>query len=97
MLPKDFTVQENLIADCLDAFGIRYDQQHFFDPYWVDFWIPELSMVIEADGAYGHFGKREAKRNKDLLDIPEIETVYHIEETVASDIKDRLWEIIANE
>ena len=41
--------------------------------------------------------KLKDKRNKQLLDIPEIETVYHIEEKSIGDIKERLWEIIANE
>ena len=97
LLPKDYTSQENIISDCLSEFGLRYSQQYDFYPYTVDLFISELNMVIEADGAYGHFGKREAKRNKQLLDIPEIETVYHIEEKSIGDIKERLWEIIANE
>jgi len=54
ILPRDYTPQENLIAECLSEFGIRYDQQVDFSPYTADFHIPDLYMVIEADGKYGH-------------------------------------------
>ena len=59
MIPIDYTEQENLIAECLSTFGIRSDQQHPFAPYTVDFWVPELRLVIEADGVYGHLQKRD--------------------------------------
>ena len=52
--PRDYTDQENLIADCLSKFGMRYDQQVYYHPYIVDFYIPEIKMVVEADGVYGH-------------------------------------------
>ena len=49
VLPKDYTLQENIIAECLSEFGLRYDQQYPFFTYTVDFWVPELNMVLEAD------------------------------------------------
>ena len=65
--PRDFTKQENLIAECLDEFGIRYEQQLEFFPYIVDFFVAELEMVIEADGIYGHLQKKDKKRDEYLL------------------------------
>ena len=70
-LPKDYTLQENLIAECLSEFGLRYEQQHMFWPYTVDFYILELRMIIEADGRYGHLRKNDIKRDKELLKLME--------------------------
>ena len=46
MKPRDYTKQENLIADCLSDLGFRYEEQAAFLSYTVDFWIPELQLVI---------------------------------------------------
>ena len=89
--PRDYTDQENLIARCLDEFGLRYEQQAYYHPYIVDFHVPELKMVIEADGAYGHLGKRDRKRDKDLESIEDIEYIIHIKEKTLEKIKDILW------
>tara|TARA_R100001129_G_C5229659_1_gene222170 strand:- start:106 stop:411 length:306 start_codon:yes stop_codon:yes gene_type:complete len=89
--PRDYTDQENLIARCLDEFGLRYEQQAYYHPYIVDFYVPELKMVIEADGVYGHLGKRDRKRDKDLESIEDIEYIIHIKEKTLEKIKDILW------
>ena len=89
--PRDYTDQENLIARCLDEFGLRYEQQAYYHPYIVDFYVPELKMVIEADGVYGHLGKRDRKRDKDLQSIEDIEYIVHIKEKTLEKIKDILW------
>ena len=52
MLPKDYTKQENVIAEVLSEIGLRYDQQVPISGYIADFFVPELGMVIEADGIY---------------------------------------------
>tara|TARA_R100000322_G_scaffold21570_1_gene14191 strand:+ start:2229 stop:2534 length:306 start_codon:yes stop_codon:yes gene_type:complete len=90
--PRDYTDQENLIARCLDEFGLRYEQQAYYHPYIVDFYVPELKMVIEADGVYGHLGKRDRKRDKDLQSIEDIEYIVHIKEKTLEKIKDILWQ-----
>ena len=54
-LPKDFTKQENLIAEELSEMGMRYDQQVPMGKYTLDFWVPEIGLVIEADGVDGHY------------------------------------------
>lgn len=89
--PRDYTDQENLIAKCLDEFGLRYEQQAYYHPYVLDFYIPEIKMVVEADGVYGHLSKRDRKRDKDLLSIAEIEYIVHIKEKTLGKIKDTLW------
>ena len=92
MRPRDYTVQENRIAECLSEFGVRYDQQYDFYPYTVDFWIAELSMVIEADGVYGHLRKRDIMRDGELMNRDGIEYVLHIRESTKEEIKERLWQ-----
>ena len=64
LLHKDYTLQENIIADCLSEFGLRYEEQYNFWPYTVDFYIPEIKWILEADGKYGHLQKRDKKRDK---------------------------------
>ena len=80
--PKDYTAQENLIAKCLSNFGVRYDQQYEFFPYTVDFFLPELDMIIEADGIHGHLNKRDSKRDFAL------KTTYSSQEKHVIHIKD---------
>ena len=48
--PRDYTEQEQIIARCLDEFGLRYEQQAYYHPYIIDFYIPEIKMAVEADG-----------------------------------------------
>ena len=78
--PRDYTDQENIIAGYLSEFGLRYIEQYDLYPYTVDFFIPELNMVIEADGKYGHFKKRDRKRDQFLSEQDEIEHIIHIKE-----------------
>ena len=92
MLPRDYTEQENLIAECLSTFGIRYDQQHPFAPYTVDFWVPELRLVIEADGVYGHLQKRDKLRDLDLMQYPSVEWILHIVSKTKQDIEEEIWQ-----
>ena len=91
MLPRDYTDQENIIADYLSEWGIRYETQAPFPPYTVDFYISELSMVIEADGVYGHLGKRDRIRDRKLIETGDIQIVLHCKETTKSKIKEFLW------
>ena len=80
---KDYTPQEKTFAKCIQEFGLRYEPQYSFPPYSVDFYIPEVKLVIEADGIFGHFKKADAKRDANLLkDYSEhIRKVCHISET----------------
>ena len=90
--PRDYTEQENIIADCLSEFGLRYEQQYDMWPYTVDFYIPEIKMVIEADGKYGHLKKRDAKRDLELTKVYEVPYLLHIKAFTKLEIKDLLWQ-----
>jgi len=92
ILPKDYTKQENLIADCLSEFGVRYDQQYDFMPYTVDFYIPDLNMVIEADGKHGHLKQRDIKRDMDLINQYEVAYLLHVRDFTKERIKETLWQ-----
>ena len=96
MLPRDYTDQENIIAEYLSEWGIRYETQAPFPPYTVDFYIPELNMVVEADGTYGHLKKRDLKRDGKLQEYDEIKHILHIKETTYTNIKDFLWQALSN-
>lgn len=92
--PKDYTPQEQIIAQVLDEFGLRYEQQYPTSTYTLDFYIAELSMVIEADGIYGHFRKRDKKRDLALVQYPHIEHILHIEDTIYPEVKETLWQAL---
>ena len=91
MLPRDHTSQENIIEGYLSEWGLRYEMQASFPPYTVDFLIPELNMVIEADGVYGHLRTKDRIRDRKLIESGEILIVLHCKETTKSKIKDFLW------
>ena len=90
--PRDYTEQENFIAESLDAFGMRYQEQADFFPYTVDFFIPDVGMIIEADGYYGHLAKRDAKRDEYLGNHKDVDIIVHVKEKTQKDIKERVWQ-----
>ena len=92
--PKDYTKQENLIAAELSRLGLRYDQQVEGYPYTVDFFVPELGMVIEADGIYGHLQKRDTKRDADLMRIYGIENILHIKDNTKEGVENTLCQVL---
>ena len=91
ILPKDYTAQENIIADYLTEFGVRYEQQYGFFPYTVDFYISELKMVIEADGKHGHLQKNDIKRDDILRMEHGVECILHVRDFTKEKIKEILW------
>ena len=96
ILPKDYTAQENLIAECLSEFGLRYEQQYEFGPYTTDFYISELEMVIEADGKYGHLRKSDVKRDAYLSRNEGIQYILHIRLFTKEKNKELLWQELNN-
>ena len=96
LLPRDFTKQENIIAECLSDLGLRYTEQYELYPYTADFYIPELRMIIEADGIYGHLKKRDLKRDAKLQKYDDVEYILHIKETTRKDIKEFLCQALLN-
>ena len=94
--PKDYTKQEQLIAAELSRLGLRYDQQVEVYPYTVDFFVPELGMIIEADGIYGHLQKRDTQRDANLLRTYGIDNILHIKESTKEGVKDTLCRALEN-
>jgi len=93
--PRDFTAQEQTIGKVLSDLGLRYEEQYSVGPYLCDFYIPDINMVIEADGLYGHFKKRDLQRD-DFLMSNQIEYVLHVIETSYQKIKEEIWRALMN-
>ena len=90
---KDDTQQEQYVREALDTQGYSFIEQcDWFPPYYVDFYLPELRMVIEADGHYGHFTKRDVKRDLDLMKDSMVDYVLHIKSQTLKDIEEELWQ-----
>ena len=91
--PRDYTEQELKVAEVLDSTGLRYETQAPFDKYTVDFYIDEISTVIEADGIMGHLRKKDRQRDAELKDMG-IENIIHIRSQTKGDIKEELWQVL---
>ena len=96
MKPRDFTVQENYIAEILTELGLRYEQQYSIGSRTVDFYIPEMKSVIEADGVYGHLRKADKKRDLELMSLG-ISDIFHIRDSTKSTILDTLEGLFCQE
>ena len=88
---RNGTKQEKLVQRCIEELGLRYVEQAKFGQYEVDFLLTELDVVVEADGPFGHLAKRDARRDKELIDMGVAE-VWHLKEKTLQDIKERLWQ-----
>ena len=77
MTPRDFTPQEETVAECLDEIGFRYFQQVEFGKYTVDFLV-EDNIILEVDGVFGHYRKADRKRDAELLEFSGIKKVVHV-------------------
>ena len=94
MLPRDYTKQEIVIAQVLSEIGLRYDTQVQVSKYIADFFVPELGMIIEADGIYGHLKKRDIRRDADLMRIYGVENILHINDNSKTGVRDTLWQAL---
>ena len=83
-----------IIADVLSDMGFRYDTQVHISKYITDFFIPELGLIIEADGIYGHLKKRDVRRDADLMRIYGIKNILHIKENSKVGVQDTLWQAL---
>ena len=89
MPSKFWTEQEKLIQKCIEETGLRYISQARSGTYDVDFYLPEIEMVVEADGPFGHLARRDAERD-DKLKSMGIEDVWHFRENTLETIRERL-------
>ena len=92
---KDDTQQERYLRSVLDSHGYSYIEQcEWFPPYVVDFYLPELQMVIEADGHYGHYSKRDRKRDDKLMSETGIDDIVHIKSQTLEGIIEEIWQAL---
>jgi len=94
--PRDFTVQENYVAEILTELGLRYEQQYSIGSRTVDFYLPEMNSVIEADGVYGHLRKADRQRDAELMSLG-VKDIFHIRNTTKSTIFDTLVGLFCQE
>ena len=52
---------------CLEYMGLEFVQGKKFGRYFVDFWLPKLSVAIEIDGKYWHQNKEERESARDAF------------------------------
>ena len=81
------TPQEQKVAASLTESGLRWMDQYQIDRFVVDFWVPELNLVVEADGVYGHLRKRDKWRD-DILRENGVEYIFHIKSQTKSGIEE---------
>ena len=72
------TSTEKEIRDLLIGKNEVYKLQHKIGKYWVDFYLPERNLVIEADGAYWHQDQsKDIERDKAILkEIPGVKILH---------------------
>lgn len=51
---KEETAIEKIVAGILEEFGLTFERQKVIGHYVVDFFIPTLNLIVEADGDYWH-------------------------------------------
>lgn len=95
---KDFTPQEELTAELLSGFGLRFEQQWKVPGtnYLADFYIEELTMVLECDGPIGHLQKADAERTIRILEAaPDMVTIVsRVDATTKSGLREQLWQVL---
>ena len=87
------TPQEVKIANYLTELGLRWEPQREFGKYTVDFWIDEIKTVIEADGVYGHFAKKDRERDAFLMESG-VRVVHHIKSEKIKEIQDSIDQLL---
>ena len=60
-----------------------YQYQMDIGQYTVDFYLPELEVIVEADGVFGHLKKRDKQRDS-MLAAMGYQKVWHLKETTIS-------------
>jgi very-short-patch-repair endonuclease len=84
---RDNTPQEKLLKKVIEENGLLYEYQVRMGQYTIDFFLPELDVIIEADGVFGHLNKRDRKRDADLGDMG-YSLVWHLKEQTLSGLRD---------
>ena len=83
---RNHTPQEKLVRRILEENGLLYQYQMDIGQYTVDFYLPELQVIVEADGVFGHLQRRDKKRDLNLASMG-YHTVWHLKETTISELR----------
>jgi very-short-patch-repair endonuclease len=89
---SDYTKQELIVGKCLDEIGLRYHEQRQIGKYYVDFLV-EDTIVVEADGIFGHYTKADQDRDEALLELG-VEQIFHIKGQTKKEIYQELQEFL---
>ncbi len=91
---SDYTKQEIIVAQCLVEMGLRYTEQRQIGKYFVDFLV-EDTIVVEADGVFGHYKQTDRDRDVALLKLG-VEQIFHVtgqtKKEIYNEIHEFLWE-----
>jgi very-short-patch-repair endonuclease len=83
---RNHTPQEKLVRRVLEENGLLYQYQIDIGQYTVDFYLPELQVIVEADGVFGHLKKRDKQRDY-MLAAMGYQRVWHLKETTISGLR----------
>ena len=83
---RNHTPQEKLVRRVLEENGLLYQYQIDIGQYTVDFYLPELQVIVEADGVFGHLKKRDKQRDYRLAAMG-YQRVWHLKETTISGLR----------
>lgn len=73
------TSVERHVMRWLDNRGVRYESAKLIGRHFVDFYLPEAHMVVEADGAYWHRDQaKDIARDEALLAVDPSLTITHL-------------------
>jgi len=73
---------EKAMSKILTKLGYKYYEQCEFDPYIVDFYLPEFKMAIEADGSVWHNKMRDRRRDMKLITVHGIRVLHFVDTTI---------------
>ena len=93
-IPKRFTKGQLKLEKLLNTLGFQTVLEYEAGQYFIDIYIPEISLGVEFDGM-GHFKRRDVKRDKEILDNLGIKII-RIKERELNEkaIQDKINEVI---
>lgn len=71
---------ERIIDVYLHANNIEHLHEHKIGNYSVDFYLPKVNQILEADSYYWHLGKDEDKRDKEIMKLLQGVNITHLTE-----------------
>lgn len=89
-----YTDKQIKLNNWINEIGFQTEMEKVFGKYCVDIYLPELAWVVELDG-FGHWPKKEKKRDSYLLNECYVNNVVHIEYKLAT--KEYVEQVIKDE